>query len=160
MFILDTLKPYKELDSGGIQYSVCRDYSHISRHRALRQVVHKPLDSDRYMALEVPNPIQSSNIDFVYHNVTPDEENRLDHILAIFFPSQEATAEHDQIRIILPEKAIKGPAVTFAYCRKQQLVIIVTTTSIHLYPSLYLILKPGVYFCLVSFAANPPPGAR
>lgn len=80
VFILDTLKPYKELDSGGIQYSVCRDYSHISRHRALRQVVHKPLDSDRYMALEVPNPIQSSNIDFVYHNVTPDEENRLDVI--------------------------------------------------------------------------------
>ena len=62
-----------------------------------------------------------------------DEENRLDHILAIFFPSQEATAEHDQIRIILPEKTIKGPAVTFAYCRKQQLVITVTTTSIHQY---------------------------
>lgn len=80
MFILNTLKPYKEIDSAGIQYSVCRDYDHISRHRCLRQVVHRPNESDRFMALEVPNSVVENNLDFVYHNVTPDEENRLDVI--------------------------------------------------------------------------------
>lgn len=64
----------------GIQYSVCRDYDHISRHRGLRQVVHGPDSVDRYMALEVPNPIEESGVNFVYHEVTPNEENRLDVI--------------------------------------------------------------------------------
>lgn len=87
MFILNTLSPYKELDRPGIQYSVCRDYSHISRHRNLRQVVHGPNRNDRYMALEVPNPIVDSGIDFVYHEVTPNEENRLDVISYNFLGS-------------------------------------------------------------------------
>lgn len=80
MFILNTLAPYKELPRLGIQYSVCRDYDHISRHRGLRQVVHGPDSVDRYMALEVPNPIEESGVNFVYHEVTPSEENRLDVI--------------------------------------------------------------------------------
>lgn len=80
MFILNTLAPYKKLPRLGIQYSVCRDYDHISRHRGLRQVVHGPDSVDRYMALEVPNPIEESGVNFVYHEVTPNEENRLDVI--------------------------------------------------------------------------------
>ena len=80
MFILNTLSPYKKLPRLGIQYSVCREYDHISRHRGLRQVVHGPNSVDRYMALEVPNPIEESNVSFVYHEVTPSEENRVDVI--------------------------------------------------------------------------------
>ena len=80
MFILNTLAPYKKLPRLGIQYSVCRDYDHISRHRGLRQVVHGPDSVDRYMALEVPNPIEESGVNFVYHEVTSSEENRLDVI--------------------------------------------------------------------------------
>lgn len=80
MFVLNTLSPYKELDRKGIQYSVCRDYDHISRHRSLRQVAYNPGHSDRFVALENANPIVESNVQFVYHNVTPDEENRLDVI--------------------------------------------------------------------------------
>lgn len=81
MFILDTLAPYEELDRKGIQYTVCRDYDHISRYRSLRQVVHCPEDTeDRFMALEVPNKITESNVDFLYHEVEPDEEDRLDVI--------------------------------------------------------------------------------
>ena len=80
MFILNTLSPYKKLPYNGIQYSVCRDYNHISRHRGLRQVIHEPNTSDRYIALEVPNPIVENELEFVYHNVVPNEENRLDVI--------------------------------------------------------------------------------
>lgn len=81
MFILDTLAPYDELDRKGIQYTVCRDFDHISRYRSLRQVVHCPDDSeDRFMALEVPNEITESDIEFTFHEVLPKEENRLDVI--------------------------------------------------------------------------------
>lgn len=81
MFILNTLSPYKELDRQGIQYSVCRDYDHISRYRNLRQVIHCPDNaSDRFIATEVANPIVENDVQFTYHVVTPDEENRLDVI--------------------------------------------------------------------------------
>ena len=63
MFVLNTLSPYEELDRKGIQYSV-----------------HNPEDSDRFVALENANPVVENNVQFVYHNVTPDEENRLDVI--------------------------------------------------------------------------------
>ena len=81
MFILNTLSPYKELNRQGIQYSVCRDYDHISRYRNLRQVIHCPNNaSERFIATEVPNPIVENDVQFTYHVVTPDEENRLDVI--------------------------------------------------------------------------------
>lgn len=80
MFILNTLSPYKVLDRKGIQYTVCRDYDHISRHRGLRQVVHQPEEVDRYIALETPNPVTESNVSFTFHEVLPKEENRLDVI--------------------------------------------------------------------------------
>ena len=75
----DTTKPYKEIQSDGIQYTVCRDYGHISRYRGLRQVIHEGSSPERYMALESPNSF-SSNVDVTYHDVTTAEENRLDII--------------------------------------------------------------------------------
>ena len=81
MKILDTLTPYDIVESnGGIQYGVCRDFSHISRYRGLRQLVHNP-DSipDRFVALETPNPI-TMNAEVIYYDVPHIEENRLDLI--------------------------------------------------------------------------------
>lgn len=80
MFIQDTLTPYKTIEYEGIQYSSCRDYSHISRHKGLRQVVHSPENvKDRFMALETVNPFKTS-VEVVYHTVAHTEENRLDLI--------------------------------------------------------------------------------
>lgn len=75
----DTYSKYKEVDRDPIQYTYCPDYNHICRYRALRQVIHQGLSSDRYIALETPNPF-STNANFKYYTVTPDRENRLDLI--------------------------------------------------------------------------------
>lgn len=80
MFILNTLSPYRKLPDTSIQYTVCREYDHISRNRSLRQVIHNPEDLNRFIALEVPNPITESDLQFEYHEVTPDEQDRLDII--------------------------------------------------------------------------------
>lgn len=81
MFILNTITPYKTLDRcGGIQYSVCREFDHLSRYRCLRQVSRDRYTANRYVALETPNPAKSYNMEFAYHEVVPDEENRLDVI--------------------------------------------------------------------------------
>lgn len=78
MYIQNTLKPYKKLPHEGIQYTVCRDFDHISRYRNLRQVVQSPYEPYRMIDLETPNPIIDYNLDFYYHEVEPDEVNRLD----------------------------------------------------------------------------------
>lgn len=78
MKIQNTTTPYKVIDYDGIQYSVCRDFNHISRYRCLRNVVHQPT-KDRWIALETPNAFTSS-ADVTYHTVTAVEENRLDII--------------------------------------------------------------------------------
>lgn len=80
MKFYDTLIPYKKLEHKGIQYSVCRDFNHISRYRGLRQVIHCPNDEDRFVALETPNPFVTKNTDILYYEVPPSEENRLDLI--------------------------------------------------------------------------------
>ena len=83
MFILNTLSPYQEIDYKGIQYAPCRDFSHISRYRGLRQVIHSPLDvEDRFLALETPNAFVTSNTDVIWHEVLGVEVNRLDLIAA------------------------------------------------------------------------------
>lgn len=76
----DTLTPYKTIEYRGIQYTVCRDYSHISRYRCLRQVVFSPAHVDRFIALETPNAVVVNNLPVKYHVVTAVEENRLDII--------------------------------------------------------------------------------
>lgn len=76
----DTLIPYDVLEFDGIQYTPCHDFSHISRYRGLRQIVHNPKSlSDRLLTLETPNEFKT-NVDVMYHEVTPDEVNRLDLI--------------------------------------------------------------------------------
>ena len=75
----DLTKPYDTVDYEGIAYSVCRDYDHISRYRNLRQVVHRPDTTERYVTLETVNPFVT-NTEVKYHEVTVPEENRLDLI--------------------------------------------------------------------------------
>lgn len=76
----DILVPYDELEYMGIEYAVCRDYSHISRYKGIRQVVHNPSDSSqRFIAPEVTNPFRS-NIEVIYYEVPTSRENRLDLI--------------------------------------------------------------------------------
>lgn len=85
----DTLVPYKKFIHKGIDYTVCRDFDHISRYKGLRQVVHNPDDTDdRFIALETPNTI-SSNAEFLYYDVPATEENRLDLIAYKYFGSPQ-----------------------------------------------------------------------
>ena len=80
MKFYDTLVPYRVLDHNGIEYTTCRDFSHISRYKGLRQVIHSPnVIDDRFIALENANVFNSS-ADVIYHEVRGDEENRLDII--------------------------------------------------------------------------------
>ena len=79
MYIQNTLTPYKILDRTAIQYSVCKDYSHISRYRGLRQVIHDPTSTYRETTLESPNPF-TTNLAVSYYEVPQRYENRLDLI--------------------------------------------------------------------------------
>lgn len=79
MRIYDTLIPYKVIRYRGIQYTVCRDYPHISRYRNLRQVVHEPNNlTERFITLETPNAFQTQGQDVIYYEVDAIHENRLD----------------------------------------------------------------------------------
>lgn len=85
----DTLVPYKTVDNGGIEYTVCRDFKHISRYKGLRQVIHNPTNTnDRFMALETVNPIVS-RAKYSWYEVLPTEKNRLDIIAKKFYGSAQ-----------------------------------------------------------------------
>ncbi len=84
----DTLLPYGLVEHTGIEYTVCRDFNHISRYKGLRQVVHNPQESDRFITLETPNPL-ITNARFRYYDVPATEENRLDLIAYKFFGSAQ-----------------------------------------------------------------------
>ena len=84
----DTLKPYKVIEHTGIEYTVCRDFDHISRYRGLRQVVHGPVSDDRFMTLETPNAFVSNAV-FDWYTVPLMEENRLDLIAYKFYGSAQ-----------------------------------------------------------------------
>ena len=80
MRFYDTCIPYAIIEHKGIQYGVCRDFSHISRYRRLRQVVSNPADqNERFVTLETPNPFET-NTTVTYYEVPQTEENRLDII--------------------------------------------------------------------------------
>lgn len=80
MRLYDTLGHYDLLDHVPIQYTVCRDYPHLCRHRGLRQVVHDPQDEEnRFIALETPNPFET-HAEVTYYEVPLVHENRLDLI--------------------------------------------------------------------------------
>lgn len=82
----DTLVPYKVIPYSGIQYAVCRDFNHISRYKGLRQVAHNPTEPDRFVTLEIPNPM-TINVSYRYYTVPTLEENRLDLIAYKFYGS-------------------------------------------------------------------------
>ena len=79
MRFTDTWTPYKEVERDPIQYSYCTDYDHISRYRALRNVIHQGQSPDRFMALETVNPF-STNAKMESYIVPSHLENRLDII--------------------------------------------------------------------------------
>lgn len=83
----DTLIPYKVIPYDGIDYTVCRDFDHISRYKGLRQVVHNPTDTaERFITLETVNAL-TSNASYRYYTVPVSEENRLDLIAYKFYGS-------------------------------------------------------------------------
>lgn len=83
----DTLIPYKVIPYDGIDYTVCRDFDHISRYKGLRQVVHNPTDTaERFITLETVNAL-TSNASYRYYTVPTSEENRLDLIAYKFYGS-------------------------------------------------------------------------
>lgn len=85
----NTLIPYKDFEHTGIEYTVCRDYAHISRYKGCRQVIHNPHEQeDRFVALETTNPL-SSNASYFYYEVPLMEENRLDIIAKRFYGSAQ-----------------------------------------------------------------------
>ena len=75
----DTLQPYDEIKRTEIEYSVCRDYDHISRYKGLRQVIHEGQNSDRYIALETTNGTKCT-VKVTYYTVPVSYEHRLDLI--------------------------------------------------------------------------------
>lgn len=84
----DTLTPYHTVNHTGIQYTVCKDYNHISRYKGMRQIIHNPNESNRFIALETTNPI-FTNAEFTYYDVPTTEENRIDLIAYKFFGSAQ-----------------------------------------------------------------------
>lgn len=81
----DTTKPYQEIDYHGIEYTVCKDFSHISRYKRLRQVIHYLEGTDRFKTLEIQNDYDYENLGIEYYEVTVQTENRLDLISYKFF---------------------------------------------------------------------------
>lgn len=79
MRIQNTTEPYGTIEREPIQYSVCRDFDHISRYKGLRQVVHEDDTDSRYVALETPNTFDSTT-EVMYYTVPANLENRLDMI--------------------------------------------------------------------------------
>lgn len=76
-----TVHPYSEIPHKYIQYNPCRDFSHISRYRGLRQVVHNTeYPDERMITLETPNKFVSTETPIIWHEVEGDEVNRLDLI--------------------------------------------------------------------------------
>lgn len=75
----NTMTPYDEIERSEIEYTVCRDFNHISRYKGLRQVIHEGDQPGRYIALEVSNPF-STDTNVTYYTVPAHLENRLDLI--------------------------------------------------------------------------------
>jgi len=81
----NTLIPFKTIEHLGIQYTVARDFPHVSRYKGLRQVIHAPRDMvRRKMTLETMNPLVT-RARFQFYDVPLVEENRLDLIAHKFF---------------------------------------------------------------------------
>ena len=79
MKVLDTVNPYDEVERDEIEYTVCRDFNHISRYKGLRQVIHEGTQPNRYIALETNNAF-TTHTEVTYYTVPAHLENRLDII--------------------------------------------------------------------------------
>lgn len=75
-----TVTPYKVLPHNGIEYTVCKDYNHISRYRRLRQVIHYLEGTQRFITSEIQNSYDYDSLDIEYYVVSTDRVNRLDLI--------------------------------------------------------------------------------
>ena len=75
----NTLTPYETIKRDDIQYTYCHDYSHISRYKGLRQIIHQGISPDRFVALETTNPFKSESTVY-YYTVPARLANRLDVI--------------------------------------------------------------------------------
>ena len=84
----NTFHPYREVEHTGIDYTVCRQFNHISRYRGLRQVVHDPSSFDRFITLETQNTFQT-NAEFDYYEVPRVYVNRLDLLSLKFYGSAQ-----------------------------------------------------------------------
>lgn len=114
----DLTTSYETIEHAGIVYSVCRDFNHISRYRNLRQVVHLPDYTERYVTLETPNPF-ITHTEIRYHEVTMPEENRLDLIaekelgsatyswvIAYFNSIEDGYTVREGQRLKIPDKGV------------------------------------------------------
>lgn len=81
----DTTRPYEEVDYHGIEYTVCKDYDHLSRYKRLRQVIHLLENNDRFITLETQNDYSYKDLNIEYYEVTTITENRLDIISYNYF---------------------------------------------------------------------------
>lgn len=87
----DTTRPYKVVDYKGIEYTVCRNYNHISRYKRLRKVMHYLAKNNKkngltlFTTLEVQNSYDYNNIKVEYYQVPITRENRLDLISYDFY---------------------------------------------------------------------------
>ena len=84
----NTFNPYQGIEHTGIDYTVCRNFDHISRYRGLRQIVHNPDSFDRFIALETQNPFQT-NAEYEYFDVTKPFVNRVDLLAQKFYGSAQ-----------------------------------------------------------------------
>ena len=118
IYCRDLTKPYAEIPHEGIAYLTCKSFNHISRYRNLRQVSHYPNSIDKYTTLETPNPFVT-NTEVIYHEVTVEEENRLDLIayrelgsatyswvIAYFNKIEDGYTIREGQKLIIPKKGI------------------------------------------------------
>lgn len=114
----DLTKPYKEIEHTGIAYLNCKPFNHISRYRNLRQVSHNPNSIDKYTTLETINPFVT-NTEVIYHEVTVEEENRLDLIaykelgsatyswvIAYFNRIEDGYTVREGQKLVIPKKGV------------------------------------------------------
>lgn len=81
----DTTTSYAEVDYHGIEYTVCKEFPHISRYKRLRQVIHYLEGTARFKTLELQNSYDYDNLDIEYYEVSVATENRLDLISYKYF---------------------------------------------------------------------------
>ena len=114
----DLTKPYAEIEHAGIAYLNCKSFNHISRYRNLRQVSHNPNSIDKYTTLETVNPFVT-NTEVIYHEVTVDEQDRLDLIaykelgsatyswvIAYFNKIEDGYTVREGQKLIIPKKGV------------------------------------------------------